>query len=102
VNVCSTVQDFLLVQDYEAFATAIGNAVGLDPNVSQLALCYRLTHEIIKVAATSNTGQKLVGWTRTYFRQKLAPWLVTQNGLVRLRLVMLSEFTRNSVIPVVC
>jgi hypothetical protein len=76
-----TVSDLVSVPDYEKFASTISAALGSDASVRQLALFYQLSRDVM-AAVTGDTSKNVSGWIKTYFREKIAPWVVRNRGLV--------------------
>lgn len=76
------VNDLLRIADYKSFESTILQSVGDDSSTNQLAIFYRLTKEIFVATSESENSQKLLSWAKTYYRLKLAPWVVNNNGLV--------------------
>ena len=70
--------DLLHLDSYDSFSSLISEAVGTDPSATQLALFFRLTQDIV----ASEAAKGVVGWAKRYYRQRLARWVVKQNGLV--------------------
>jgi len=80
------VSDLLDLTSYESFSSFISEAVGTDPSATQLALFFRLTQDMM----SSEAAKGVMGWAKTYYRQKLAPWVANQNGLVSITQVIYS------------
>jgi hypothetical protein len=78
-----TVRDFIgRADNYDSFATLVNEAFNTASNADQLAIFYGLSCEIFKFAATSEIGVRLADWVKAYFRRKMLPWIMENNGLV--------------------
>ena len=58
-------------------------AVGNDPGVRKVALFFKLTRDVITVAASKESRKDVMNWTAKVYRENMAPWVAKNNGLVR-------------------
>lgn len=82
VTCCLTAAALVRVESYDAFTSTMSIFVGSDPSVQQLAVFYQLSRDAVVAAASSEMSSRLGNWIKTYYREKFAPWVVRQHGLV--------------------